>query len=302
MRESTKGTLLVFWAAAGFGTIGVFGELAVRIDLPLTTLLPVRFTVASAVVVGIAVARGWSFPRGRAARTTLVLGLVYTAMTVLFFESLRHLTAGLAVILLFTYPAFVFVLSVRFLDETVTRRTVAALGLALGGVVLASGADVAGGEPLGVALAVGAAVCYAVYTTGSRAVVDDVTPNGLLIGVLLGTTASMLLWGASAGGLALPASPRGWAVTLGLALVGTVAPLLLFYEGVERLAASRVSVVSTAEPVVTVTLGVLLLGEPLTAVVVVSGVLVLGGALLVQQDAGREELSVAGRVAVRDDQ
>ncbi|MEF8757568.1 MAG: DMT family transporter [Halobacteriales archaeon] len=293
MRETTKGALLVFGAASGFGTIGIFGEFAVRIDLALATLLPVRFTVASAVVVGIAVARGWSVPRGRAAWTTLSLGVVYTAMTVLFFASLRHLTAGLAVILLFTYPAFVFVLSVRFLDEIVTRRTVAALALALAGVALASASDVAGGEPVGVALAMGAAVCYAIYTTGSRAVVDEVTPSGLLVGVLLGTTASMILWGASTAGLALPAVPREWGVTLGLALFGTVVPLLLFYEGVERLAASRVSVVSTAEPVVTVTLGVLLLDEPLTPAVVVSGVLVLGGALLVQREAGGEELPTA---------
>lgn len=292
VRESAKGTLLVLGAAAGFGTIGVFGELAVRVDLALATLLPVRFTVASAIVVGIAVARGWSVPRGAAAVRTLALGIVYTAMTVLFFESLRHLTAGLAVILLFTYPAFVFVISVRFLDEVVTVRTVAALGLALGGVVLASGADGAGGDPIGVTLAVCAAFCYAIYTTGSRALVDEVSPNGLLVGVLLGTTASMVLWGVSTEGLALPASAREWAITMGLALVGTVVPLLLFYEGVDRLAASRVSVVSVAEPVVTVSLGILLLDEPLTAAVVLSGVFVLGGALLVQYDAGRTGVSV----------
>lgn len=301
MRESTIGTLLVFGAAAGFGTIAVFGEVAVAVDLALATLLPVRFAVATLLVLGIAVARGWSLPAGRGLATTLVLGVVYATMTVLFFLSLYHLTAGLAVILLYTYPAFVFALSVRFLDETVTVRTVVALLLALVGVVLAAGADVAVGEPTGVVLAVGAALCYAVYTTGSRAVVDDVAPEGLLVGVLIGTTLSMAAWGATTGGLALPVGRVEWAITLGLVLVGTVAPLLLFYEGVARLEASRVSVVSTAEPVVTVSLGALLLGEAVTPAVVASGVLVLGGALLVQHDARAEELPVEARPAVRDD-
>ena len=43
MRESTMGVLVVFGAAAGFGTIGIFGKGALAIDLALSPLLPVGF-------------------------------------------------------------------------------------------------------------------------------------------------------------------------------------------------------------------------------------------------------------------
>ena len=275
---------MVLGAAAGFGTIGIFGELAVAADLSFATLLPFRFAFATLLVVVLAHVRDWSFPAtAREWGATLVLGVVYTAMTLLYFFSLRYLTAGLATIVLYTYPAIVVALSAAVLRETVTRWTVGALALSLSGVALVVGADTSGAAPAGVALALGAATCYAVYTAASRVLVSTLTPRALMTGVLVGTTASMTVYGGVVNGLVAPADGREWAIVVGLALVGTVAPLVLFYEGVERLAASRVGIISTAEPVVTVLLGALLLDEVVTGVSVAGGVLVLGGVLLVQR-------------------
>lgn len=300
MRESTTGTLLVLGAAAGFGTIGIFGEIAVAIDLRLATLLPVRFGVATLVVAGLAVARDWRFPRTRREwGGTLALGVVYTAMTLCFFVSLRYLTAGIATIVLYTYPTFVVALSAAFLGEAVTRRKLLALGLATAGVVLVVGAGTVGVHPVGVALALGAATCYAVYTTGSRSLSPSMAPRTLMIGILVGTTASMVVFGVLDGGIALPVGRDEWAVVLGIAIVSTVVPHLLFYEGVSRLEASRVGVVSTAEPVVTVALGAALLGEPVTASVIAGGVFVIGG-VLVTQSSGAEPGAIPEAPAVAE--
>lgn len=290
MRESTAGTLLVLGAAAGFGTIGIFGELAAVIGLDLPRLLPTRFALATLVVVALGRVRGWPVPRTRRdLAATAALGVAYTGLTLCFFVSLRYLTAGLATVVLYTYPAFVFGLAAAALGERVTASKVVALSAVVAGVVLIVDADVAGAEPLGVALALGAAACYALYTTGSRTLVADLAPRALMLGILGGTTASMVVYGLAAGGLGLPRGLDEWAVVLGLTLVGTLAPLFLFYEGVARLEAGRVSVVSTVEPLVTVALGAALLGEPVTAPMAAGGLLVLVGVLLVQR---RVEISV----------
>lgn len=283
MQETTTGTLLVFAAAACFGTIGIFGEVAVRVDFPLATLLPARFVVATLVVLALASVREWSLPLDRREwLTTLSLGVAYTGLTLLYFVSLRTLTAGLATIVLYTYPVFVVVLSAAFLNESITGRKLFALVLATGGVALVVGMDTAGADPLGVALALGAAICYAVYTAGSRSVLGSVTPRGLMVGVLLGTTACMVVYGVLDGGISIPDGRTEWGLVAGLAVLSTVVPQLLFYEGVARLEASRAGVVSTVEPVVTVILGAALLDEPVTVFVVLGGVLVLGGVVLVQ--------------------
>jgi len=275
----------VFAAAAGFGTIGIFGEVAHRIHFTLSTVLLVRFVLATVLVAAVAAVRGWSLPptrRGKVA--TLALGVVYTLMTLCYFVSLVYLTAGLATIVLYTYPTLVVVLSAAVLSETVTRRKLAALCTASAGVALVVWTDTAGADPVGVALALGSAACYAVYTVGSRAVIPRASPPGVMLGVLVGTTLSMAVYGALDGGLALPASEAEWGVVLGLAIASTVIPHLLFYEGISRLEAGQVGIVSTAEPVVTVLLGALLLDERITLFVVAGGALVLAGVVLVQRD------------------
>jgi drug/metabolite transporter (DMT)-like permease len=275
---------MVFLAAAGFGTIGVFGEVAAAIDLRLSTLLPVRFALATLVVATVALVRDWSLPATRRDwAATVALGVVYTVMTLLYFVSLRFLTAGLATIVLYTYPAIVVVLSAAALGESVTGRTLVALALATAGVGIVVGTNAGGADPIGVGLALGAACCYAVYTTASRGLSATVGPRGLMLGVLVGTTASMAVYGALDGGLALPADGTEWAVVAGMVVASTVAPLLLFYEGVSRIEASRVGVVSTVEPVVTVALGALLLDERVTPAVVVGGGLVLGAVVFARR-------------------
>lgn len=278
------GTLLVLGAAAGFGTIGIFGELAAAIDLDLPTLLPTRFAIATLAVLAVGRLRGWPVPRDRRnLATTFGLGVVYTGLTLFFFVSLRYLTAGLATIVLYTYPVIVFALAVAFLRESVTTVKLVALVGVLAGVGLIVDADAAGADPIGVGLALGAAGCYALYIIGSRTLVADIRPRALMLGVLVGTTVSMFGYGVLSGRFALPSGTDEWGIVLGLTAIGTVAPLWLFYEGVARLEASRVGVVSTVEPLVTVTLGAALLGEPVTPTVVAGGLLVLGGVLLVQR-------------------
>ncbi len=293
----------MFAAAAGFGTIGIFGEVAAAIDLELSTLLPVRFGLATLVVAVLAALRGWARPVSRADwSATLALGVVYTGMTLFYFISLRYLTAGLATVVLYTYPAMVVALSMTFLGEEVTTRKAFALALALAGVGLVVGTDTAGADPFGVALALGAAACYAVYTTGSRGVSATLAPRALMLGVLVGTTGSMAIYGVLDGGLALPTGGDEWGVVLGIVVVSTVLPLLLFYEGVSRLEASRVGVVSTVEPLVTVTLGAVLLGEQVTVFVAAGGALVLGAVVLVQQNRDETpDRSSASVVSSRDD-
>jgi drug/metabolite transporter (DMT)-like permease len=162
--------------------------------------------------------------------------------------SLGFLTAGIATIVLYTYPTFVVALSATLLGEAVTARKLLSLGLATSGVALVVGARTIGVHPIGVGLALCAALFYAVYTTGSRALSPTLAPRTLMTGILVGATVSMCVYGVFAGGLAIPTGRDEWGVVLGLAIVSTVIPHLLFYEGVSRLEASRVGLVSTVEP------------------------------------------------------
>jgi len=279
------GGLLVFAAAAGFGTLAIFGKLAAATGLDTPTLLLFRFVVATVALWAVLGPFGrLRLLSGRPLRTALAMGVVYGLMTVLFFEGLAFLSAGLAAIVFYTYPVFVFAISTVVLDERLTRPRLVALVAAVAGVALLVGASPVGADPVGVLLVLSAAVGYATYTTGSRAVVASIDPATLAATALVSTTASMVPYWLASGGVSLPAGVDQWLLVVGIGMVGTAAPIVLFVVGLERVEASRASVIGTAEPAVTVLLGATLLGEPVTPALVVGGGLVLGAVLLVQRE------------------
>jgi len=278
MDEVTRGVSLLFVAAVCFGTLGVFGDFALSIGLPLGTLLSFRFGIAAVFVWLALAARGRTVVlRRKRALAAFCLGWLYASMTVLYFVSLEWLTVGVASLVLYTYPVPVFLISSVALDEPITRRKLLALVVVLLGVSLIVGADTAGATPVGVALAAAGAVAFAVYTTGSRALSGTVGSATQAAYNFVGATVCLLVYGTTIGRLSLPANPLEWSVVLGISTLGTVLPIGLLVMGLNRVTASRASIVGTVEPLTAVVLGIVLLDEHLTIPVVVGGALVLGG-------------------------
>ncbi|MFB6243910.1 MAG: DMT family transporter [Halobaculum sp.] len=287
MRERTVGLLFTVIGAALFGTLGIFGEAAASVGLSTATLLSYRFVGATVIFWGLSVFRG-GIPvlRGRTLAAELGLGVVYGVMSVAYFESLAWLSAGVAALLLFTYPVQVTLVSALGLSEPVTLPKLLALLAAVGGVGLVVGGGTAVALP-GVLLVGLASVCYTVYATGTRVAVADVAPLVHAAYVFVGLSASTLLYGAATNTLRVPTAPTHWALVVGITVLGTILPMILFTEGLARIEASRASIVSTSEPLTTVLLGVLLLGEPLTLSIAAGAALILAGVGLTSTAAER---------------
>ncbi len=278
------GILLVVVSAIGFGTLGILGKLAAEAGLSIPTVLFFRFLLASALVwAGLAVRGRLRRFSGRDLFVSLGLGAFgYALMSGLYFWGLSFMSAGLVGILLYTYPVFVVVLSALVLDERVTRQTASALVLALTGVALITGGDPAGADPRGIIVVLGAAVVYASYITLSRVALDTVPADQLTAHVLPAAACAYFVFGSAAGTLSVPGTISAWSIVVTIAVLATAIPIFTFFAGIDRIGASRASIVSTVEPVVTLLLGAAILYEPITLVTVGGGGLVLGGVLLVQ--------------------
>jgi len=269
------GVVLVVAGAALFGTLGIFGELARTVDLPTATLLAARFVAATAILWAYLLRRGTPVRlRGRTLAVELALGVVYGFMAIAYFESLAWLSAGVATLVLFTYPVQVTLVSAIALDEPVTVSKALALVAALGGVALVAGGESAVGLP-GLVLVGLASLAYTVYSTGSRVMVETVPPLTHAASVFLGVTVVVLLYGVGTGTLSAPATPAHWRLIAGITVVGTLLPMILFTARLARIPASTASIVSTSEPLTTVVLGVALLGEPFTPAIALGGASIL---------------------------
>ena len=99
------------------------------------------------------------------------------------------------------------------------------------------------------------------------------------------------------GGPELGFSAAGWGWVGAIALVCTVAAILLFFAGLARVGPSTAAILSTLEPVVTVGLAAAVFGESLSAVQLLGGALVLGAVVVMQWPARRSAAaSASGRV------
>lgn len=286
MDDETVGIALALTSAASFGTLGIFGVLAAEEGLSIPTVLAFRFTVATVVLWAARWYRGRvAIPGPRVLAVAFALGAVgYATQSALYFTGLEYMSAGMVAIVLYTYPAFVVGLVAVRRPDRVTRTILLALALSVGGVALITGVDPVGVDPRGVVVVLGAALAYSFYTVVSQRTLASVDPETLTAFVLPAAGASFVVFGLGTDTLAIPTTATGWGVILALAIVATVVPVLTYFAGIARIGASRASIISTAEPGVTVALGALVLGETITVVTVVGGALVVAGVILIQRE------------------
>ena len=213
-----RGVALCLLSAVGFGLMAIFAKEAYRSDVSVTTLLALRFTLAAGAFWAIvATRRAGSGPSRTPTRRVVLVGLAlggigYAAQSGAFFGALKHIDASLAALLLYTYPALVFGIAIAIGRERADRRRVGALALATAGAALVLAGGGAGAlDPLGVALALGAAVLYSLYILISDRVVGRIDP--FLLGALIttGAATTLSIAGVATGSLRLGFDPAGWA-------------------------------------------------------------------------------------------
>jgi drug/metabolite transporter (DMT)-like permease len=279
MTTRRVGIALCLVSAAGFGSLAVLGKQAYAGGLGVVEVLTLRFGIAGPLLVALAVAGGRSLrlPRPVALRLLGLGAIGYAVQSTLFFTALTRISASLAGLLL-------------------DRATVLGVTLALAGVALVLGLPVEPPDPLGVALALAAAVWYTVYILVAEYLLRGVDPLVASAHVACGAACSFLAAGAvvGLGGLA-GATPGGYAAAAAMAVLGTAVALGTFIAGIARVGSAWASIVSSFEPVCTVVLGVVVLGDPIGAGTVLGGAAVVAAAMLLPLLGGPEAVGSSRR-------
>lgn len=276
-RPSASGIALIVVSACAFGAMAIFARFAYASGANVTGVLSARFAIAGLLLAAIMGATRRPWPRGRPLAVAIGMGAFgYVGQAVCFFAALNHASAGLVALLLYTYPTLVVLLSAAFLGERLTAAKVALLVASFAGLALMLGGG--RGTPTGIALALTAAAFYSVYIlVGARELKDT---DALASTTVVCLSAAVVLALASVfTEPRFPGAAWGWAAAGAIALVSTVIAILAFFAGLKRVGPAVASIVSTLEPVMTVALAWIVLGETLSAAQLAGGALVLGCAI-----------------------
>lgn len=281
--ERGIGALWVAGSAAAFGAMAIFARHAYAGGAEVFTVLFLRFSIAAAVMTAIVLLgrRRWPAPRNALVLAAMG-GIGYVAQSFCYFSALKYASAGLVALLLYLYPFIVTVLGAMLARRRLSRFRIALVLAALLGTAFTicgdSGGDI-GGHPLGISLGIGAALIYSVYILVGEKVLAQEDPLSSATVVMLAAAlvfAVLTLWHA-------PVFPHGagaWTAVIAIALVSTVIAMVGFFVGVRHLGAPDAAALSTLEPVVTMVLAALFLGEAVRPLQVLGGAIILGSVVV----------------------
>ncbi|NUQ21408.1 MAG: DMT family transporter [Gemmatimonadaceae bacterium] len=297
-RSIPLATAMIVASACCFGSIAIFVTLAQRDGAPLLSILVWRFVLGG---TGLFLLAGGPAAlreaRGRSWRLAALGGPPQAVINFTSLLALRWIPVATLVFLFYTYPSWIAVIAAVRGTERLNATRVAALVLSLGGIAIMVGAPSARTmHPAGVALALFAALVYALYIpfigklsegVTARAASSLLSFGAAICFVLVGVVVLLFRARASAATvetLTLTASLgfRAWGAILLLAGVSTVAGFVLFLNGLPVLGAVRTGIVSTVEPFWASLLGALVLGQPLGAGTLIGGVAIALAVMLLQ--------------------
>ena len=284
-KSSAKGTYIL--AMAIWGTLAVF----VR-GIPLGSgALALCRAVLAVVLLG-----GWILLSKRrvplpSLRRSLPLLLLSGAAIgfnwMLLFEAYRYTTVSIATLSYYFAPVLVTAACPLLFHEPLTRRQVLCFLGSTAGVVLilsASGLGSGGDDAKGIFFGLGAAVLYAAAVLLNKCIAGIPGLHRTLF-QFLAAIVVLAPYVALTGGLRLEALDfGGWWRLLVVGFLHTGLSYLLYFSSLRSLRGQEAALLSYLDPLVAVLASLVLLGEPLYPLQALGGALVLGFALLNEQN------------------
>lgn len=282
-------------AAGGYAFLPIFTKSLLASGLDPIDLAAWRYLVAVPIFWLIALRRpvtvgSRSIDRGR----VLLLGTLLALAAIAAFFGLQRLNAGTFVVLFYTYPTMVALISL-FLGERLAPTGYAALALTLVGILLSTPGFESGlsGDALpGVALALFNALVVAVYFLWSSRLLRGVPALRGSAWTVTGTLITLLLL-APLGGITAPATPDAWLNLALLAVISTVVPVFSLNAGIQALGATRASIISSFEPILTSILAMIFLHESMQVIQWIGAACIVASVVILQLRPQHEPIPLA---------
>lgn len=287
-----KGDLFILLTAGGYSLVPLWVKTLQAAGLSSVDIATWRFILAVPLFWALVVARrnqdsapsAGEIARRLPTLSLLGMGLLLAIAALTAFTGLERLPAGTFVVLFYTYPAMVAVFS-ALRGERLTGRSWLALGLTSIGIILAT-PDVSeglkGDNLPGVLLAFLNAFEVAIYMLVSARLLKGhkATTQGSALAVTGALIGFLVLLPFRQ--MQIPQITSNWLNLIGLAGFSTVFTVFFLNAGIQKIGATRASILSTAEPLLTLVLSAIFLGEWMQPVQLLGGAFILASVILLQ--------------------
>jgi len=278
-------------AALGFACSLVLAKISYDHGSNSQTVMLVRFVLVVLLMLAWNRWRGHSLALpGKLIAGCAALGGFYFMGIGAYLTSVAWLPVSLAVLVFYTFPILIALLSAALARRWPQPLEMLALLVAFAGLALAL--EVSGGvelHPLGLTLACCAALGVTLNMVSSGYLLQRMPTTVFSFYLTLTTGILSALAVLATGGPELPQGATGWWAFCGM-LASFIIAFLGTYNGIRLIGAVRMSTIMNLEPVATILIAVAALGESLSARQVLGGGIVLAAIVLAQWPRWRAAL------------
>jgi drug/metabolite transporter (DMT)-like permease len=285
-----KGHVQVASASILYGTIGIFVSLTSQMPIGSIIFYRLLFGIAAIAIFFACCGRLNELHPKEKKQHLLLLGILQAGTMLSYFVSVKYTTVSIAVLLLYTAPIYVTILSPLTLQEPITRHSLSALLLSLAGVILIirPGAvlhDTDSIYLIGLGCGLISGLFYACMILTSRYLKGFYTGTAQAAWAIFITLTIFIPYSTAVSrGVLLD----NLYLLIILGLLPTAASLTLYFSGLAYVRAQNASIIALLEPVSAVVLAAIILSQPITSTILAGGALILLSALLVSRERGVE--------------
>ena len=282
------GFIIVIVGALAFAGNNVFAVMSYEGGATPLTLITARmiFTLVALTLIMKFSSTAIPLPP-RERKAALGLGLLNGTMAFCLMSAFDHVAVGLAILVFYLYPVFTGLGAWLTGQEKLNAGLI--VGLVGGFLGLALALEITGqsANAIGVGLAGFASVLMAATALLSARVLK--TDNARSITLHMHISASILfiililIWGQ----IDLPTTMRGWVGFAAVPLFYTVA-IVSFFAGIAHIGAVRASLVMNLEPVASIAMGFILLGQVLSPRQLLGAAIVIGAVTAIKWLGGKK--------------
>lgn len=286
MEHTVKKIYIVIMVSLGLIAIS-FASIFIKLcEAPSLVIASYRLGIAAIFYWGLTrvkVGPIWRSFSGEQRKIALISGLFLTIHFATWISSLKFTSVASSVVITQTAPIFVALGSFLFLREKPTLLIMIGILIALFGCVIVSVYDLSsdGSSLPGNLLALGGAIGAAGYMIAGRKLRRQIDTLRYVTAVYTIAAMMLLLLAAGSGASFIGYDAKNYLLLIAIAIAPQIIGHTVINWSLKFFSATTVSVVILAEPLGASILALAILGEPLAAIKIGGGLIIINGVLVV---------------------
>lgn len=296
--SKVKAITMIIIAASLWGTISIYIKQLSNLGFSSMEIVAIRCFwafISLLLVMTFSKQTSWKLKRFKDIKYFIGTGVVSISFfNYCYFQTITNLNISIAVILLYTAPIFVAILSYFLFKEKLSFKKIFFVFLTFLGCSLIAGFSITNLNisVLTLLVGLGAGVGYALYTIFSRYALEKYDPLFITFYTFFVATIFLIpmtqLWEKAS----VLFSGEGLVYGISLGVIPTVLAYLLYTKGLESVENTKAAVMSTIEPIVATVIAITIFNESVFLIQIVGSILIIVSVLMINIPDNKQQLLI----------